>query len=140
MKPILSSIIIFIFFGIALIHFYWAIGGKKGMKFALPELEDKSKSFKPGVLMTFAVGVFFAVSCFVFYSFAFRNIFFWNQKFLFFYLLIIAIVFLARAYGDMKYVGLFKKISHTGFAKMDSKYYTPLCIFMGLSILALLFI
>jgi hypothetical protein len=42
--------------------------------------------------------------------------------------LVISVIFLIRAVGDFKYIGFFKRIQETPFAKMDSKFYSPLCL------------
>jgi hypothetical protein len=36
-----------------------------------------------------------------------------------------------RAIGDFNYVGFFKKIKHTKFGKNDTKYFSPLCLTIG---------
>lgn len=36
-----------------------------------------------------------------------------------------------RAIGDFKYVGVFKKVQRTGFARNDTKIYTPLCVIIA---------
>jgi len=41
-------------------------------------------------------------------------------------------IFLLRAIGDFNYVGFFKKIKDTNFGKMDSKYYSPLCLVIAI--------
>ena len=46
--------------------------------------------------------------------------------------LFIAFIFLARAVGDFNYVGFFKKIKQTKFGKNDTKYYSPLCLTIGI--------
>ncbi|MEL6844116.1 MAG: DUF3995 domain-containing protein, partial [Bacteroidota bacterium] len=47
-------------------------------------------------------------------------------------------IFALRAIGEFKYVGLFKRIKGTAFAKNDSRIYTPLCLLIStLSILLL---
>jgi hypothetical protein len=46
---------------------------------------------------------------------------------------VIALIFIARAIGDFKYGGFSKKIKTTSFAKMDTQYYTPLCLYLGLT-------
>ena len=42
-------------------------------------------------------------------------------------------IFILRAIGDFKYVGFFKKVKNTPFAKLDSKFYSPLCLLIGLA-------
>ncbi|WP_170863195.1 DUF3995 domain-containing protein [Pseudozobellia thermophila] len=41
-------------------------------------------------------------------------------------------IFILRAVGDFNYVGFFKKIKHTAFAKADSKVFIPLCLAIGI--------
>jgi Protein of unknown function (DUF3995) len=43
----------------------------------------------------------------------------------------IAAIFLLRAIGDFRYVGFFKKERGSKFAKMDTKFYSPLCLLIG---------
>ncbi len=46
---------------------------------------------------------------------------------------IIPSIFLLRAIGDFRFVGFFKKIKSTPFAKMDTKLFSPLCLCMALA-------
>lgn len=45
---------------------------------------------------------------------------------------IMAGIFIVRAIGDFKYVGFFKRIKHTTFGQMDTKYYSPVCLIIGI--------
>ena len=45
---------------------------------------------------------------------------------------IIAIIFFIRAIGDFKYIGFFKRIKHSKFAKLDTQYFSPLCLLIAL--------
>jgi hypothetical protein len=45
----------------------------------------------------------------------------------------IAFIFAARAIGDFKYVGFFKKMVGTPFAENDSRFYSPLSLFLSAS-------
>ncbi len=45
---------------------------------------------------------------------------------------IIPIIFLLRAMGEFKYVGFFKKVKNTEFGKLDTKYFSPLCLVIGI--------
>jgi hypothetical protein len=42
-----------------------------------------------------------------------------------------ALVFLARALAPSKYVGLFKRVRGTRFARFDTAFYCPLCLALG---------
>lgn len=41
-------------------------------------------------------------------------------------------IFILRAIGDFNYLGYFKKIKDTEFAKVDTKLFVPLCLIIGL--------
>jgi len=51
--------------------------------------------------------------------------------------LAIAIIFILRAIGDFDIAGFFKKTKNGAFAEMDSKYFSPLCLFIGLASLVI---
>ena len=46
-------------------------------------------------------------------------------------------IFILRAIGDFNYLGFFKKVKHTKFAVNDTKYYSPLCLIIGMLTLIL---
>ncbi len=48
----------------------------------------------------------------------------------------ISAIFILRAIGDFKYVGFFKSVTGTEFASLDTMFYSPLCL--GLGIIAIL--
>lgn len=52
----------------------------------------------------------------------------------------IGIVFIVRFIGDFKWVGIFKKVKGTSFAKNDTLYYAPLCLFLSISSFVLFFL
>lgn len=43
----------------------------------------------------------------------------------------VGILFLLRAIGERRYVGIFKRVRGTPFAKNDDRVFVPLCIFVG---------
>ena len=43
----------------------------------------------------------------------------------------LAFVFIGRAIGDMRYVGFFKRVRGTRFARLDTRVYSPLCLALG---------
>jgi hypothetical protein len=46
----------------------------------------------------------------------------------------LAVVMLVRAIGDFRLVGFFKTVTGSQFARMDSMYYSPLCVLLGLGL------
>jgi hypothetical protein len=117
---------IIIFTLIAVIHVYWAFGGKWGGEHVIPKLEGKS-TFEPGLVATLIVAVgllgFAAVHARVLGCCDIGSDYYVGVL-----ILIIAGIFLLRAIGDFKYVGFFKKRKDSTFATYDSKYYSPLCL------------
>lgn len=47
-------------------------------------------------------------------------------------LLVISAIFILRAIGEHKYVGFFKKVRQTPFGRLDTRYYSPLCLAIGI--------
>lgn len=131
MVLILGSLLAFIFLLLSAIHFYWAFGGKWGIDSALPSNGDGAKVLKPKTFATIIVAVgllFFAMFYLVkvdFLSINLPNWLFLSAGW------VLPSIFLIRVIGDFKYVGLFKKIRTTKFAKSDTEYFIPLCSFLA---------
>ena len=45
----------------------------------------------------------------------------------------VAAAFLLRAIGDFRYLGLFKTVRDSAFARNDSRFYSPLCIVIAIN-------
>lgn len=121
-------ILILIFLSLSILHFYWAAGGKWGSNEALPTTEKGVVVLHPKITSSIIVGLgllFFAF----FYAFkiAIFQSPFWNGLVLYGGW-IIPSIFLLRFVGDFKYIGIFKKITSTKFAKRDTQFFVPLCI------------
>lgn len=125
----ISAILSIIFLVLGIIHINWAIGNSWGLSKALPTSENGDKLFTPGTFACLAVGIALTVVC-LFYQIRPQDD---NPKnWIFDYGgWLIPALFLIRAMGDFKYVGFFKKVTSTEFAMMDTKYYTPLCLGIG---------
>jgi hypothetical protein len=129
----LSIFIAIIFFALSGIHFYWVAGGKWGVDVAIPITVAGNKTFTPSSLASTVVAaglllfglIQFGLTTTIFNTIDFR-IFKYSNFF-------IALIFLVRAIGDFKYAGFFKKIKGTSFAKNDSRFYSPLCLFLSCS-------
>jgi glucan phosphoethanolaminetransferase (alkaline phosphatase superfamily) len=141
MKIIISLLLSLVFFCIAAIHFYWAFGGKLFLNAAIPTNEkSEAKVFSPSPLATLFVALIFcALGIFVLLKagLVLFPLLLWMSNY---GLGFIAFVFFVRAIGDFKYAGFFKKTTNTLFAKMDTKYYSPLCLAVAvLTVLLILF-
>jgi len=42
-----------------------------------------------------------------------------------------AVVLIARAIGDFRYVGFFKRVRDTRFAHLDTRYFSPIALLLG---------
>lgn len=129
---ILGVLLFLIFFLLSMIHIYWFLGGTWAFKDAIPTSQDGEALMKPtkrdsvlvGIgLLLFGVFYLLKVQLFIFPipSWAMHSIS-W----------LIPIVFLLRAIGDFKYVGFFKKIKSSTFARKDQYVYSPLCLLISL--------
>lgn len=135
----LSIINFLILTAIAGIHFYWAFGGTWAIDVVLPEMQGK-KAFTPSPLITILVAFVF----FVFAMIYLKNIAFVDialpaiiQNY---GLKCLGIIFLVRAIGDFRYVGFTKTIKDSKFAKLDTKFYSPLCLYLGISTFIIIYL
>lgn len=128
---ICASVLIFIFFLIAFLHFYWAMGGRWAIDSVVPTNERGERVLKTGVVscLVVAIGLLvFATYYLVRAKFIelplpdiILNSFGW----------IISFIFLLRAIGDFRYVGFTKKITDTTFARLDTAYFAKLCVLIA---------
>ena len=116
---------------ISLLHFYWAVGGKYGSVTVLPSKPNGQLLFKPGVLSTLVVA--FGLLIFAFITLGNLSIFdpWIGLRYIHTGTWIIGFIFIARAIGDLKYIGFFKEIKNTDFARNDSRIYSPLSLTLG---------
>lgn len=131
MATLLGLINASVFIGISAVHFYWALGGKKGLDVALPQFEGDKKVFLPSGLMTVCVAlIFFTIAIFTMQGIGFLDFYvpYVLKKYGFYCL---ATIMFLRAIGDFRYVGFFKTIKNTEFGRYDSQYYAPLCLILG---------
>jgi hypothetical protein len=134
MTVFLGFINALIFTLIGAIHIYWGVGGKWGSKQALPQNIGAEKPiFSPGIIACFIVA-------FGLFSMGFLTL---NQSSIIninlpsalknYGMYAIGAIFLLRALGDFKYVGFLKRIKNTEFGELDTLFYTPLCLYLGIS-------
>ena len=137
MTIIISIILFLIFTFLSAIHFYWGFGGRWGSQAVFPTKNDDTKLKMPGKAPTFIVAFgLIVIGIFTLNQAAVLNFYTpsWLNNF---GLWIIAGIFILRAIGEFNYVGFFKKIKHTRFGINDTKYYSPLCLTIGILIIIL---
>jgi len=115
--------------GGALVHFYWAIGGKWWLDKALPLECQGNKLLNPPLPLSALLGFVLLGFSYVAYS-LYMEI---PGKYIYYSGWTIAAIFLLRALGDFHMVGVFKNIKETTFSYYDTHVYIPLCLFIGFS-------
>ncbi|WP_257668969.1 DUF3995 domain-containing protein [Parapedobacter tibetensis] len=133
METALAAINAFIFLLLAALHLYWVTGGGGGMDATIPMDSNGRKLFRPGraITLVVALGLFLFALC----NLAFAG---WLQVGLDplhirYGILLIAIIFLMRAIGDFRYIGLTKRHKQSPFAHWDTRLYTPLCLVLTIN-------
>lgn len=117
---------------ISIIHVYWAFGGQWGLAVAVPE-RNGAKAFQPGRLATLIVALAFGcMALFYVYKIGWLTslnalVPNWLDRW---GLWSLAAVFLLRAVGDFRYVGFFKRVRQSRFARLDTRFYSPLCLLL----------
>jgi hypothetical protein len=121
--PLLSGI----FVALALLHFYWAAGGGGGLDGFVPS-EDGKPLLTPGPLASLLVGVALLAAALVVTCRAgmwcvglpapLARVGIW----------VIALLFALRAIGEFRYVGFFKRVRGSRFARRDTWIFSPLCV------------
>lgn len=133
MTTVIGITLFLIFLFISSLHFYWAIGGKWASDAVLPTKDNSdTKVLNPSILPTLIVA--FGLLGFGLFILVMSGLIaFYLPQWLHKYgLWIIAGIFILRAIGDFNYVGFFKKIKLTKFGKNDTKYFSPLCLIIGI--------
>lgn len=133
MNVALPSVICSVFLVLGLWHFRMAVGTSSGDNGAIPSVDGKPL-FVPSRTSTVAVGVLLwlfaalvaATSGIVSLGLP-RALLSWLSYAL-------ALGLAARAIGEFKYVGFFKKVRGSRFARMDTLFYSPLCFLLAIGV------
>jgi hypothetical protein len=131
MMIILAILLISIFSGLSLLHFYWFLGGRAGLLAAIPEIDGKP-AFQPSAIATLVVavglalcGLLLAVTAGIFSLPLSGSVLSWLTRAL-------ALVLLLRAIGDFRLAGFFKRVRNSRFARLDTAVYSPLCLALAI--------
>jgi len=121
-----------VFCVLSLLHVGWVLGFRIGGAEAIPERPDGEPLFRPGPLATLTVAMLLFVAALLV-----------TQRVGLGRALIpaalvvpgcwtLAAAFVLRAIGEFRYVGFFKRVRGTAFARLDTRYFTPLAFALGL--------
>jgi hypothetical protein len=121
------------------VHIYWALGGTAGKGAVVPEVGGQ-RLFTPSRVAAVGVAAGLALAAAVAalrggqFSPASDHIAVRMAA------LVLGVVFAGRAVGERRYVGLFKQVKGTRFARWDSRLFTPLCVIIAAGFLSLCFL
>jgi hypothetical protein len=122
-----------IFGALALWHFYMAFAPSQGESAAVPSAEGKPL-FVPSTGATLAVGVVLALFAVLVAATAGLVSLAIPAQALVWLSYGLALGLLARAVGEFRYVGFFKRVLETRFARLDTLVYSPLCLILAIGV------
>ncbi|MDB5365405.1 MAG: hypothetical protein JWM77_1332 [Rhodospirillales bacterium] len=115
---------------LALLHLYWAMGGRWGHDAALPRRSTGERLFEPSKRSTVLVALILVGAALVVQLAVRDGMFHGVAGGL---VAMLAFVFLARAIGDFKWLGLFKRENASKFSRLDTRFYVPLSLLLALA-------
>lgn len=117
---------------LALLHLYWMVRGV-GTGTAVPTRTDGTPLFRPGRVASLTVALALGAAALLVLLRArlidlglplvMVRLGTWG----------VAVAFAARTVGDFHFVGLFKSVRGTPFARWDDRLFTPLCLAIALA-------
>ena len=129
---ILSILLSTLFFVLGIIHLNWVVGGKFGFEESIPTKETGEKILNPKKIDSGIVGLGL-ITFGIFYLLKSDLITLNEPDWILEYgSWIIPSIFILRAIGEFKYIGFFKKVKKTVFGKLDTKFFSPLCLIIGI--------
>ena len=109
---------------LAALHIYWAAGGSWGSQQAIPRKPDGAPLIQPGPIATLVVAGLLLFGA----AIATGGILIEYRRIL---LIAMGLVFAARAIGDFRHLGFFKRVKGTAFAYWDTRLFSPLCVLLA---------
>ena len=130
MVRILGILLAVIFAILSFVHLYWAAGGRFGSGAAIPTAGG-ARLLNPSPVGTILVAAALFAAMLVVLgrlkiwgAFVPRWIFNLGTW-------VISLLFVLRTIGDFRYVGFFKSVTDTSFARWDTLLFSPLCLFIA---------
>jgi hypothetical protein len=133
--PAVGQLAAGVLFAAAALHLYWALSGPMRRAGFVPEREGRPL-FRPGRWATALVAAALAGAGALVAAQALGRFDGGPSVAVTAACWVLAAVFLARAVGDFRYVGLAKRVHGSAFAYGDTAVYTPLCLLLALAIAA----
>jgi hypothetical protein len=130
MTDLVATGVTVVFFVLASWHFYMALRQPVGASGAVPSVDGKPL-FVPSRRSTVAVGVVLLLFATLVAATAGLVRIGLPQNALSGLSVALALGLAARAVGEFKYVGFFKRVRGTRFATLDTLVYSPLCLLLA---------
>ncbi|GIL38302.1 DUF3995 domain-containing protein [Roseiterribacter gracilis] len=115
---------------LAVLHVYWALGGRWGKDAAVPRRATGERLFEPSSRSTWLVALALAIAA---YSVRLAVRAGPLHTIAAIAVALLALAFLARAIGDFRWVGAFKRERESKFAQLDTRYFVPLCLLLAVA-------
>ncbi|MBL0209891.1 MAG: DUF3995 domain-containing protein [Holophagaceae bacterium] len=122
----ISALLALFFLSASAIHVYWAAGGRSGTGAVLPEVDGKPLRTPSAGTTGLVAFLFAAVAALVLGHAGLFPLPLpppWPGRLL----KGIAAIFALRAVGEFNYLGFFKRVRGSRFARLDTLLYSPLC-------------
>jgi hypothetical protein len=120
-----------IFLFLSALHIYWACGGRWGSQVTVP-YKGNRPLFTPSAQATVIVALLLLMAA----AILLLRIAIPSNMTLEFITRcgawVLTAVFVLRATGDFHWIGFFKTVRDTGFARLDTWLYSPLCLLLAL--------
>ena len=133
MSHLLAPIVSSVFVVLALWHFYIALTPRSGVTGAVPSVAGKPL-FVPSRRATVAVGVVLVLFAALVAATAGIVATGLPAAALSWLSYALAAGLLARAVGEFRYVGFFKRVRDSKFARLDTLVYSPLCVLLAVGV------
>ncbi len=117
----------------AVVHMYWALGGSVGIAVSSPRTPKRSLfHVSPVMMLLVALALVLAANLMLTrLGLATARLPAWGTRMA---CVVLAVAFLVRAIGDFRYIGFFKRVGGSRFARLDSIVYSPVSLFLAAAI------
>lgn len=124
------------FGALALLHIYWAWGGRAGVQKVIPTREGEPV-IVPGPLASATVALLLGGLAGLSMVLSMPELLIEAKPFASYAGFVAGAVLVLRSVGDFRYVGFFKRVRGSTFATYDSRFYSPFCLVAGVSFFVL---
>ncbi len=129
--PIVAPLTAAAFAGLSLLHLYWMVGGRWGMSAVLPESEGRPL-IRPGAVAAAVVALLLATAGWLVLEQAGLGPGWATGPLVRTATWGVATVMLARSIGEFRYLGFFKRMKGSRFARLDSLLFSPVALALAL--------